>query len=741
MYLKSLELNGFKSFAKRSDFQFATPVTAVVGPNGSGKSNVAEAISFVLGEQSMKSLRGKRGEDLIWNGGRTLPRVGRASVKIVLDNKSRLLPVDFEEVTIERVVHRDGVSDYYLNGSTVRLRDVVELLSGAGIGPSGHHIISQGEADKMLSTTSAERREILEEAMGLKIYQYKKRESEKKLEKTEENVKQVESLRREIAPHLRFLGRQMEKVSRARTLRAELAAAYRQYFKREEIYLTGRRREVGAELSGPAAELASLKKELAKAKAALETSENFVKGREKVSELEEKLRRAREEKDAISRSLGRVEGELSAEEKVQAEGSEPEGRKVPLSKLEGFAEAVAERVLEAERQTDLNALKSALAAVRRFISSFLSAERETAAGQRSRDDERKKLYALKDSLAEKFRLAAEAEDGLGRQIALEREKLEREKEGGRRAEREIWRIQAAESQTAMRLSAAEAAREKLSLEEAEFKRELGEAAAICGREALNFAGTQIEARVEEREEQLLRRRRLEKMKLRLEEAGGGGAEVEGEYREAKERDAYLERELSDLEKSAGSLRELIRSLGEKLRQEFEAGLQRINVEFQKFFALMFGGGTAALVLEKPGKRVRIELEEVLLASAPPEAEKEKEAGIEIEIFLPHKKIRTLEALSGGERALTSIALIFAVSQVKPPPFLVLDETDAALDEANSRRYGDMVENLAAVSQLILITHNRETMSRAGALYGVTMGSEGFSRVLSVKLDEAVKVAK
>ena len=122
-------------------------------------------------------------------------------------------------------------------------------------------------------------------------------------------------------------------------------------------------------------------------------------------------------------------------------------------------------------------------------------------------------------------------------------------------------------------------------------------------------------------------------------------------------------------------------------------------------------------------------------------EKMAKDGIELSVNLPNKRVKGLEMLSGGERALTSIALIFAMSQVNPPPFIILDETDAALDEANSRRYGDMIAALAEKSQLILITHNRETMSRAGVLYGVTMGSDGISKLLSVKLDEAVAVAK
>ncbi len=219
MHLKSLELSGFKSFAKKSFLEFNSPITSIVGPNGSGKSNVAEAFRFVLGEQSIKSLRGKRGEDLIWNGSGDLPKGNRASVKVTFDNTRRIFAMDFNEITIERVVHRDSSNEYFINGTLVRLKDIVELLANAHIGASGHHIISQGEADRILSANIRERREMIEDALGLKIYQYKKGESIRKLEKTEENIKQVESLRREIAPHLRFLKKQVEKVQRARELR------------------------------------------------------------------------------------------------------------------------------------------------------------------------------------------------------------------------------------------------------------------------------------------------------------------------------------------------------------------------------------------------------------------------------------------------------------------------------------------------------------------------------------------
>jgi chromosome segregation protein len=249
---------------------------------------------------------------------------------------------------------------------------------------------------------------------------------------------------------------------------------------------------------------------------------------------------------------------------------------------------------------------------------------------------------------------------------------------------------------------------------------------------------------ENRTSQEERKRLIEKMKIRIEDAGaGGGEDVLKEYKETSERDAFLERELADLAQSALSLRKIIEELEQKLDSEFREGVLKINTQFQNFFTLMFNGGSASLEVVKESKKKKSDndLESFGEISEEGQDAEEAEEGIEINVNLPRKKIKGLMMLSGGERALTSIALLFAISQVNPPPFIILDETDAALDEANSKKYGDMIENLSKLSQLILITHNRETMSRAGVLYGVTMGSGGISKLLSIAFEEALSVAK
>jgi chromosome segregation protein len=269
-----------------------------------------------------------------------------------------------------------------------------------------------------------------------------------------------------------------------------------------------------------------------------------------------------------------------------------------------------------------------------------------------------------------------------------------------------------------------------------------EGAALLGPEILSYKNYEVEGDSGLTTEE--QKKKIERIKIKLEDAGlGNGAEIMKEYKEVSERDEFLAKEMEDLEKSVDSLQNLIADLKEKIEIEFKEGVKKINVEFQEFFSLMFGGGHGSLSIVEIKKRKSVEVDEESEEAEEIENDEEVvvEKGIEINVSLPHKKVKELAAFSGGERSLTSIALLFAMSQVNPPPFLVLDETDAALDEANSRKYGDMLEKLSKQSQLIVVTHNRETMSRAGVLYGVTIGANEASKLLSVRFEEATQIAK
>ncbi|MCC5912002.1 MAG: chromosome segregation protein SMC [Clostridiaceae bacterium] len=222
MRLKKLEVKGFKSFANKIEMNFEDGITAVVGPNGSGKSNISDGIKWVLGEQSVKSLRGSKMEDVIFSGTNNRKSMGMAEVSLTLDNSSQTLPVDYQEVTITRRVYRSGESEYYLNKSSCRLKDVREMLMDTGIGKDGYSIIGQGKIDEILSSKSEDRRQLFEEAAGIVKYKHRKLEGEKKLKATKENLLRVTDILQELENQLEPLRKQSIKAQKYKEIKNNL---------------------------------------------------------------------------------------------------------------------------------------------------------------------------------------------------------------------------------------------------------------------------------------------------------------------------------------------------------------------------------------------------------------------------------------------------------------------------------------------------------------------------------------
>ncbi len=761
MYLKRLELSGFKSFAKKTVFDLDNTITAIVGPNGSGKSNVAEAMRFVLGEQSMKSLRGKLGSDLIFKGSKTHSAIGRASVSIVFDNRKRIfskhdqsegaINVDFDEVIISREVYGDGRNLYLVNGSPVRLKDILELLAPLNIGSSGHHIISQGESDKILNASIVERKEMIEDSLGLRVYQYKIIESERKLEKTNENVKEAESLRREIAPHINFLKKQVEKIEKGKAMRDELKTLYFDYLKREDLYLKEEEKK-GAGGSKVRDELKKLDLHIGELKRELTLSPENESSERRGRETEDKLQELRNKKDELSRRLGRLEGIIELEEERESEENKSSGElgltMVSLYDVEEMERGIEALADKANTAKEVSFFREILIEIKDLIRAFIKRKKSEKETPRVKILERLKNFkGERETVKNELEEVSKNEKEATREIEKIKKILEDTKESLRDKERSFFELSAKRSDLASQAGLLSMKEEKFKSERNDFLRELDEAIVLVGVEVKNYHSAEIPkaAGVEARSGQEERRKKIERIKIRLEDIGlGSSEETLKEYEEISSRDKFLETEIADLKKSKLSLEELIAELKEKLGTLFREGISKINTQFAEFFKMMFGGGTASLSIVKREKRhyrVGEDDEEESLFDQEGGEEKEFEEGIEVNVSLPQKKIKDLAILSGGERALTSIALLFAITQVNPPPFLVLDETDAALDEANSRKYGDMLENLSKLSHLIVITHNRETMSRTNVLYGVTMGADGTSKLLSVKFDEAASYAK
>src|SRR5574341_1856524 len=228
--LKSLELHGYKTFAARTVFEFAGGITAIVGPNGSGKSNIADALRWVLGEQSYSLLRGKKTEDMIFSGSEYRPRAGMASVHIFFDNSTGWLPIDYTEVGVPRRAYRDGHNEYLLNGQQVRLRDLIELLAASGLSERTYTIIGQGLVDASLALKADERRRLFEEEAGVGLYRIRREDALKRLEATSHNLERVLDILSELEPRLRSLERQAKRANEYIRAQADLKVILREWY-------------------------------------------------------------------------------------------------------------------------------------------------------------------------------------------------------------------------------------------------------------------------------------------------------------------------------------------------------------------------------------------------------------------------------------------------------------------------------------------------------------------------------
>lgn len=752
MLLNRLEMSGFKSFAKPTVLQFPSAVTAVVGPNGSGKSNVAEALRWVLGEQSMKSLRGKKGEDLIFNGSQSAAKMSRASVSLVFDNKSKILPIDFDEVCISRTVHRNGESEYLINNSPVRLKDISELLGSIGLGASSHHIISQGEADRFLNASPKDRKEMIEEALGLKIYQIKKADAEKRLEKTAENIKQVESLRREIQHQLKFLKKEADKIKEAEKFKTELKNIYSEFVPLERDYLKHETDRITIE-----------KNKIAEDFKTAEKSNTVLSGnmpseilRKSIKEIgiqstkeELGLEKLRSSRNSMERELGKLEGIIEYRQSLSAKFSETEEELPPIP-----CQEVLKIMKVVQKSAIFGATNSDITQAKKIFEEIASSAKEfiVKISRKPEDNTVAKINIgeLRDKQDE-IKVVINAIEKEEKEIIENIGKLKLEAEENSRkiaeTERKNYQAEARLRELKGHLARLSLEEDKIRLRTNELKREETEANALLGKQFLDSLimpsktafGGGVALTYQEREDFL---RKAERLKIRLEDCGAVGGEILDEYNKAKQRDEGYEKELSDLAIAEKSLREVMAELADKIESDFFRGVEKINQEFRIFFVSVFGGGKAELSLTKIAKRKNKEDNNDFLAEEINimDENKEEETGIEISVSHPQKRI-SLEMLSGGERSLVAISLLFAVSQVNPPPFLILDETDAALDEANSKKYALMLKNLGEKTQLVVITHNRETMRQADILYGVTMNADGISRLLSIKFDDAKEYAE
>ncbi len=583
MRLKSLELTSFKSFAKKTALEFQSPITCVVGPNGSGKSNVVEAIRFVLGEQSMKSMRGKGGIDLIFKGSKNLAKSSRAAVSIYIDNKDKIfrleneggekINLNYDTITISREVFADGLNKYSLNGTEVRLKDIMALLASVNIGSSGHQIISQGEADRILNASLKERREMIEDALGLKIYQYKIKESERKLERTEGNMKEVSLLRREIAPHLKFLKGQVEKFAKAKEMKDELLALYLEYLKYESVYLESEKANLTAEKHKISKELASIFGKIGdeENENSAKESDSENKNKEELRNLERKIAEIRNLKSEVERKLGRIEGMLEMQGKNPNESHKSGNVSVPEDELHNFLTEAHEYLEEAMYMDVLENIAPILRKIKDILDRFA----RTAGSASSKPNAPKDFSGLENAKKEimlEMEKLTEEEKKVAHSIELLKNEIASNLEAGRDKERAKFELKVRNQELSSTLSLTALKEENLAREAVAFENEVKEGEVLVGYEISDYKKFEgVES--PDRHSQEDKRKKIERIKIKLEDIGAGGSdELMKEFNEISERDVFLAKEMEDLGKSIESLRTLMLDLKEKIDIEFRDGV-------------------------------------------------------------------------------------------------------------------------------------------------------------------------
>ena len=616
MRLQQIEIAGFKSFAKRSSLSFSAPVTAVVGPNGSGKSNVVEAFRFVLGEQSMKSMRGKSGADLIFRGGTGAPKLSRAVVAITFDNSDKVFnfqngetksPVLFDTVTFSRELFADGTSKYLMNGTEIKLKQMVELLSSVNIGASGHHIISQGEADGILRANAKDRREILEDALGLKIYHYRIRESESKLEKTRGTLKEVQSLRRELAPHLTFLKKQVEKIEKGRVIRDELQAILIRFLSTEKVALAteeARTTEATSLIERKKKELEEQLKNLPEH--TQETDSSIIHD---IETHKQSIRDLQEKRRSLEQKIGRLEGMIEAHRVLSQGQNNPPAGGGPsisfapteytqlLSDIEFFVSSI-------KSASSLDMVQSALDKLSPLIERLKARQPIVSPGSTHSP-----IPAITETVLELEALQKDLQPLVLKEQEAQKtiSELENKREVSLRTSASStetkYRLASEIKQCESELQILVVTKAGFTERKERFDQEIKEAGFLFGPSFLHsLKASNPPAGGQEGLDMHDLQRTIDRLKIRLEEHSGIGNDVVTEYESTLERDAFLTRELVDIESSAKNLESLIVDLKKVLDERFTKGVETINERFGDFFKTMFGGGSAFLSITMEKKR-------------------------------------------------------------------------------------------------------------------------------------------
>ncbi|EPG67987.1 chromosome segregation SMC family protein [Leptospira wolffii] len=916
MYLKSLNIVGFKTFADETEVILDPGFTAVVGPNGSGKSNIVDALKWVFGEKSAKGLRGDKMDDVIFHGSEARKPAGYAEVSVVFDNSSKLIKMDYPTIKLTRRLYADGNNEYLINDSRVQRKEIEKILLDTGIGKSSYSIMEQGKVDRILHSKPEERRLIFEEAAGISRFKMERQEALKKLSDTNQNLLRIQDIMNTMKKEMEVKEKQAEKAEEYFRLKQELDETdkvirflkfdtltrkhsnseneLKEIKEKNRVLLerisseTGRIELLDSQKSELEKKVAEIDKKLLDhltqtqiQKDKVESNKGIIQDYvDRIAEIRETL-----SKEESSQSILQIEKEKLEKEAIDLEGEikslevgieELRKNKILLeAKIEGENTSIQEKEiriqsndkrhvelrdrlkeviydlisqLESRKKEALateeerNRLKDVLLSEADRIHSVSEELRKTLSGSYHEENANQasvlveslqtepfrarlgEYFSLEDSirsmlfdrdgfLSQKEGLDQEIEDLIlenenhtrsikesGITIETLREEVESIREKIVFLEKRILelnsernsKVEGAKSlserieEARKRILTAQESEKNHNSKKSEFEKEVAELeqqienryneflemsrALDSEKEALrnivkeiqglkneiqrnqedyknlfpiltekekavSVFKVQLESFSEElyndysiSEQELsdeFKDRKVEKgesesklkrLKSEIQLLGSINPLSIEEYRNVKEIYEHHRTQKEDIEKSKNDIAEILKNINEESEKLFRETFEKIRENFQETFSTLFNGGRALLELV--------------------DAEDSLNAGIEIMAEPPGKHVQNLRLLSGGEKSLTAIALLFAIYMVKPSPFCFLDEIDAALDEANKLRFCQILDKFKDKSQFVVITHAQSTIHRANSIFGVTNEEPGISKIISLRLDQA-----
>ena len=793
MEFKKIQLNGFKSFADKTNFLIEDGLTGIVGPNGCGKSNIVESLRWAMGETSAKSMRGSGMEDVIFSGTSNKASKNIAEVSVTVANENNEGPIQFRElneVNIRRKIEKDKGSKFYINDKEVRARDAQMFFADLSTGAHSPSMISQGRIGALVTARPTDRRAILEEAAGISGLHVRRHEAELRLNAAENNLKRADELRKQQEKQLANLQKQAEEATKYKNISDEIkkieAGLY--YLKLLEIDKEIKvENEINTEAEGEVSgfnnkisELENLiKSETDKITPLREKNiENLSKIQRlnlELQSLDEENTRIQDEMVNIKKSLQTFDDDINREKGIVIDANSNEKR---LKEEKNELIEIDSKYYETEKQSneDLDYAKSKLKLEIDKVKELINLKKneeaitvldnckiiiEEYADSYSKNQNIKKesvkrneriniidkeIESWKNLLSNSEKMVTELTERKNK-LNLQLEKLDNqpkiqaEKKGQISESLRVSEQEKNENESIVNVTDEKIETLRTQLNEIQEQsiqireRKASSGATIEGlKKRKNDLVDRVNSELNLTEENILENSNLfgkeelpdavnqedllDKKKQEREKLGSVNLKADEETNKYESEIKKMEQDRADLVTAIVKLKNSINELNQKGRERLIEAFDKVNRKFNEVYTKLFNGGNAKLEL--------VDSDDPL------------EAGLEMLVSPPGKRLQSITLLSGGEQALTALSLIFAVFLTNPSPICVLDEVDAPLDDANVTRFCSLLEELTKITntKFIIVTHHALTMSKMNRLYGVTMPEKGISQLVAVDLQKA-----